>query len=80
MNKTNLLTWIGLVTFTLLTFYFSDSAFSGKNLAIIVMGIAAIKFLGIGFQFMELKKANSAWKAIFIGFVVVLSSLVVVFA
>ncbi|MCP4457658.1 MAG: hypothetical protein GY816_06480 [Cytophagales bacterium] len=80
MKKANQFTWIGLVTLTLLTFYFSESSYSGRNLAIIAMGIATIKFLGIGFQFMEIKNANISWKILLSGLIIVIAVAVVFFS
>ena len=41
----------------------------------LIMGLSALKFIFVSFQFMELKKANSFWKItlIFVLFLIVLS-------
>lgn len=80
MNKSNILTWVGLVSFTLLTFYSSEALFTGKQLVLVLMGIVVIKFLGIGFQFIELKRAHTVWKVLFTGFILVFGLLVVLFS
>ncbi len=80
MNRSNIITWVGLVTFVLLTFYSSEVLFTGKQLAIVLMGIVVVKFLGIGFQFIELKRAHTVWKLLFTGFILVFGLLVVVFS
>lgn len=80
MTKSNIIVWIGLVLFTLLTFYSSEALFTGTQLVLILMGIVTIKFLGIGFQFIELKKAHATWKVLFTGFILFFVLLVFVFA
>jgi cytochrome c oxidase subunit IV len=80
MTKSNIIVWVGLVAFTLLTFYASESLFSGTQLVLILMGIVMVKFLGIGFQFIELKNAHTAWKVLFTGFILFFSLLVVFFS
>lgn len=44
-----------------------------------IMGITIIKFISIGFQFVELKDALTVWKVLFIGFILAFSVLVVGF-
>lgn len=78
MTKSNIFVWVGLVAFTLLTFYSSEAIFSGTQLALILMGIVVVKFTGIGYQFIELKHAHTVWKVLFVGFILFFSLLVVV--
>ena len=78
MKLSNIFVWAALVILTLLSFYSSESTFSGIKLAFLIMGIVFIKFIGIGFQFMELKKAHIAWKLLFTGFIVLFSLMVLV--
>lgn len=80
MTKSNIIVWIGLVLFTLLTFYSSEVLFTGTQLVLILMGIVTTKFLGIGLQFIGLKHAHTTWKVLFTGFILFLGFLVVVFA
>ncbi len=79
MTKANIITWLGLVIFTLLTFYSSEGLFSGTQLVLVLMGIIIIKFLAIGYQFIELKHAHTTWKVLFTGFILFFGLLVVVF-
>ncbi len=79
MTKSNIIVWVGLVLFTLLTFYSSEDLFSGTQLAFVLMGIVVVKFLGIGFQFIELKQAHTTWKVLFTGFILFFGLLVIVF-
>ena len=41
-----------------------------------IIGLSAIKFLLVAFQFMELKKAHSAWKAILSGLLFIYVALI----
>ena len=80
MKKSNLILWIALVLFTLLTFYSSEDLFSGTKLTMVLMGIVIVKFFGIGFQYVELKNAAPLWKVLFTGFIFVFAILVIIFS
>ena len=62
MNKTFTLTWIILVGLALASAGFSiiESTYAIH----LIMILAMLKFLGIAFQFMELKKAHALWKVL----------------
>ncbi len=62
--KANLITWLALISLTVTGYFFSDSTLSGRTLALLILLLYGIKFLSIGFQFMELKKAHPAWKTL----------------
>lgn len=63
MKKSFGYTYILLITLTIITALFSNSTSKISQITvIIIMGLSAIKFLLVAFQFMELKKANSFWK------------------
>jgi hypothetical protein len=78
MKKGNLVLWFLLVLLTLITYYSSENYFTGKILVAVLMGIVIIKFLGIGFQFIELKDAHPVWKVLFTGFILLFSLLVLI--
>ena len=65
--KKNLILWIALVVLTLTNYFVSDSNFSGVLLVLVIMAATIIKFVGVGFQFMELNDAHKLWKTIFLG-------------
>jgi len=65
--KKNLILWVALVILTLTNYLVSDSNFSGVSLIVVIMLPTIIKFVGVGFQFMELNGAHKLWKTIFIG-------------
>lgn len=63
MEKSINITYLMLICLTLLTAIISSLApVSGKMLALLIMGIAAMKFLLVAFDFLELKKAHGFWK------------------
>ena len=63
------LTWLLLVVATGIGWWFGQTAQSTQgNVSLAVSGVIIMAFVKIwlvGFQFMELKHANSFWKAIF---------------
>jgi heme/copper-type cytochrome/quinol oxidase subunit 4 len=62
MKKSFIFTYILLILLTAATALVSTSSAISKTAIFLIMGISAIKFLLVAFQFMELKKANSFWK------------------
>ena len=75
---TNKTIWIMLISFTLIGYYLSDSSLSGVGLVIVIMLLYSIKFISISFQFMEMKKAHSAWRFIILSILVIFVSLITV--
>tara|TARA_R110000868_G_scaffold342194_2_gene603017 strand:+ start:28241 stop:28477 length:237 start_codon:yes stop_codon:yes gene_type:complete len=69
MHKSAILTWTILITLTIASALISK--LDGAYIALIILILAALKFLGIAFQFMELKKAHTFWKGMIIGFLVI---------
>ncbi|WP_420604168.1 cytochrome C oxidase subunit IV family protein [Flagellimonas sp.] len=74
MDKTTTITWILLVVLTIITSLFSGM--NGINVSIFVMVLAGFKFLGVAFQFMELKKAHLFWKLIITGYLVLFITII----
>ncbi|HSN47588.1 MAG TPA: cytochrome C oxidase subunit IV family protein [Flavobacterium sp.] len=62
MKRSFIFTYILLILLTAATALVSTSSAISKIAIFLIMGISAIKFLLVAFQFMELKKANSFWK------------------
>lgn len=50
-------------------------AFTAASHPAVVMGLAGIKFLLVGFFFMDLRRAHAAWRFGFAGFVVLFLTL-----
>ena len=74
MRKTLTITWIILIVLTIV------SALVSKLQAVyvvpIILILAAVKFIGIAFQFMELKKANTFWKAMILAFLLLFTVII----
>jgi heme/copper-type cytochrome/quinol oxidase subunit 4 len=62
MKKSFIFTYILLILLTAVTALVSTSSAISKIAIFLIMGISAIKFLLVAFQFMELKNTNSFWK------------------
>jgi len=77
MKKTLNLSFGLLILLTITTALISHSAGYTALVVALIMGISAIKFSLVAFQFMELKKANVFWK-ISLLFVLILITLPVI--
>ncbi|MBX9806574.1 MAG: cytochrome C oxidase subunit IV family protein [Flavobacteriaceae bacterium] len=77
MKKPFIFTYILLILLTVVTALVSTSSAISKIAIFLIMGISAIKFLMVAFQFMELKKANSFWKIAVALVIIVIISLII---
>ena len=73
MKKENILTiiWILLVILTILEYTFAEISLPTKIAFAGIMTASFIKYIGVAFQFLELKHAHSFWKFIAVAIVVV---------
>ena len=74
MKSTFFITWIFLMLLT-----FSTAMIAGSHLeymAPIVLGLAFLKFIGVAFYFMELKKANLFWKVSLLSFLIIFFAII----
>lgn len=63
MKKSLLYTFLVLIALTIITAFYSQNITSVSKISfLVILGIFAIKFLLVAFQFMELRKANVMWK------------------
>ena len=76
MSKSNIITWIILLILTVVAGLISNSAI--RYLVPIILIFAVLKFIGVAFNFMEMNKANIAWKIILIGYLCVFITLILV--
>jgi hypothetical protein len=76
MERTFNITWLVLIGLTVLSAVFANMDFT--YIATIILGLSFLKFVGVAFFFMELKKANTFWKVLLVAFLTLL--LVVVWA
>lgn len=74
MNKSTIITWVNLLLLIIISALFSTIE---NSLSVyLIIGLAAVKFLGVAFQFMELKKAHSFWKIAILSFLFIFTVLV----
>lgn len=66
-TKINTFTWIALILLITLSYYFAEAHL--QNAAFFIAIVSIIKFIAVGFQFMEAKKANIAWQFLLVLFV-----------
>jgi len=78
MQKKDIYTLVSLIGLTILTAIFSTQFSSLKYVSAIILILSAFKFLLVSFNFMELKKANAAWKAVVIIYLVIFISIVLI--
>lgn len=76
MEKKAIITWIILLILTIVSGIISTQSYT--FIPIIILLFAAFKFLGVAFDFMELKKANTLWKVLLIGFLVLFNSVIMI--
>jgi len=62
MNKKDLILWVLLITLTLVGYFSSITEMGKMTLILSLLTVTIVKFIGIGFQFMALKKAHIFWK------------------
>ncbi|WP_246067674.1 cytochrome C oxidase subunit IV family protein [Changchengzhania lutea] len=67
MKKAATITWIILIVLTIVSALISK--LEGAYIVVMILILAVFKFLGIAFQFMEIKKAHSFWKTLIIVFI-----------
>ncbi len=65
MNDKNRITWLALLLLTTLSYFSSESSLPGPWIFVSLLGITAVKFTGVGFQFMDLKRAHPFWQISF---------------
>jgi len=66
MTKSTTISWVVLILLTIVSAFLSVSEMVYAG--ILIMVLAGVKFAGVAFEFMELKKANSFWKVALMSF------------
>lgn len=74
MERTFNITWLILILLTVISAVFANLDID--NVAIIILGLSFLKFIGVAFFFMELKKANVFWKVLLVAFLALLHTVV----
>ncbi len=70
MKLTQKNTIIFLYILTLLTALFSNYAYGWSFFVTIILGLSAIKFMLVAFEFMEMKKAHAAWQFLIVFYLI----------
>jgi hypothetical protein len=70
MKKELIITWVLLMFLTFASILVSNYYMNGDYLIQIIMLLAVLKFIGVIFNFMELKKAHVFWKIAILSFIV----------
>ena len=76
MQKKDIYNLVALIGLTILTAFFATQLSSLKNVSIIILVLSAFKFILVSFNFMELKKAHSFWKAIIAIYLIIFVSII----
>ena len=74
MERTFNITWLVLIVLTIISAVFANLDIA--SVAIIILGLSFLKFIGVAFFFMELKKANVFWKVLLVAFLGLLLTVV----
>ncbi|HPE82479.1 MAG: cytochrome C oxidase subunit IV family protein [Aequorivita sp.] len=74
MERTFNATWLVLIVLTIISAVFANLDFAYA--ALIILGLSFLKFIGVAFFFMELKRANVFWRVLLVAFVVLLLTVV----
>ncbi|HHO55353.1 MAG TPA: hypothetical protein ENK21_03120 [Trueperaceae bacterium] len=70
--RINTITWLVLVLLTLFGYFMAEGSSLAKPVVFgLVLAATAIKFLSVGFQFLDLKEAHLAWRILFLGFILI---------
>ncbi len=69
MNKQNVITWIILLGLTLISGWVSSTTLT--YIIPLILVLAVLKFIGVAFNFMELKKAHVFWKIVLVSYLVI---------
>ncbi len=74
MDKRTLYTWILLLVFTVLAGFLSGAA---QQYAVVgILLLSAVKFMGVAFEFMDLRAAHNFWKVIVSAYILVFLGIV----
>ena len=76
MNKRTIIVWVLLLFLTVTVGIISSLPFTYA--AIIILVVSVIKFIGVSFYFMELKKAHIFWKVSIVIYVLLFSTIILI--
>ena len=76
MTKQNMITWVLLMILTVIAGLVSCA--NSVYVIPLILLLAVLKFMGVTFNFMELKKANLFWKLIVVGFLMLFVGIILI--
>lgn len=76
MTMQNAITWVLLMVLTVIAGLVSSASIT--YMVPIVLLLAILKFMGVAFNFMEMKKANLFWKALILSYLIIFCSIILV--
>lgn len=76
MEKKTIYTWIALLVLTLISGVISTQ--TSNFIPFIIILLATFKFIGVAFDFMELRKANVFWKVLVISFLALFNATILI--
>ncbi|WP_372800212.1 cytochrome C oxidase subunit IV family protein [Lutibacter sp.] len=71
--------WIILILLTMSTALISNSVLSISISTLLILGLSSLKFIGVSFYFMELRKAHALWKVSLIVYVLIFMVITMLF-
>ena len=71
MKLTHQNTLVFLYVLTVLTALVSKFYYGLSFLVMLILGLSAVKFMLVAFQFMEMKKANGFWKLLIVFYLLI---------
>lgn len=74
MTKQNTITWVLLMALTVIAGLVSSASIA--YMVPLVLLLAILKFIGVSFNFMEIKKANLFWKVLLLSYLIVFCSMI----
>ena len=74
MTRQNTTTWFLLMALTIIAGLVSGASIT--YMVPIVLFLAILKFMGVAFSFMEMKKANLFWKILILSYLIFFSSII----
>jgi len=76
MPKTTVLTWVFLIILTIASALISS--IQTPFMTFLILGFAALKFTGVAYEFMDLKKAHPIWGYSLLAFLLVFMAVILV--
>ena len=74
MTRQNTTTWFLLMALTIIAGLVSGASIT--YMVPIVLFLAILKFMGVAFSFMEMKKANLFWKLLILSYLIIFSTII----